>query len=127
MTQRPRFPHCALLCLVVLTLAGCVQSDGGMEVSAEADAPAEFTFSGTSWQRGSGLTSEEESLLMDWFRQHPDVIGSAELEGDPIVYRTESEDCMFVWTYPAANGGGWTRLHCRQGTIQQESGSGSPF
>ena len=127
MTLRPRLFLPGLLSLAVLINAGCSESDGGLDVHSTTDPPAEVSFSGASWHRGSQLTPEEQNLLVDWFRQNPDVVGSPELEGNPVVYRAENDDRMFVWTYPAVNGGGWTRLLCRSGSFQQDTGSGSPF
>jgi hypothetical protein len=108
-------------------LSGCSERAEVLPVSATIGHPDVFTLSGTTWAYNSKMSSDEEALLNDWFQQNPDFIGSGELQGDPMIYRSGSKDRLFVWMYPSVDGAGWTRVLYQRGEFTHESGSGTPF
>lgn len=124
---RLRFLSAATGLLLPLLAAGCGHSDADGDFAAIEQTPARFDHAGRTWQQRNELTEAEAAALSRWFQQHPGLIGSAELEGDPCVYRADNGDGLFIWLTPGVDEARWVRLLHRRGTVTMDSGTGSPF
>lgn len=119
------------LILVLLALtAGCGLSGNEDVDPLTADslqAAESWTYSGTTWTRNPAPADEDWRVLKVFFEQHPGYADSADLAGEPLVYRSAGSDRLFIWTQPAVDGARWQLVRKQGGRFFQDFGTGVPW
>lgn len=118
-----------LVLLFCMLPAGCGLSDDAASplTAAAVQAPDAWSFSGTRWTRTTDPVEDDWKVLRTFFDQHPGYGDSADLAGQPIVYRSTGADRMFVWTQPALDGTKWQLVRRQGNRFYQDFGAGVPW
>lgn len=121
---------CPALLLLLTVSAGCGWS-GGDDVSPLAavsmPAPDSWSFSGTTWTRISAPSDDDWKVLKTFFDGQPGYTDSADLTGEPLVYRSAGSGHMFIWIHPAVTGSRWQLIRRQHGRFFQDSGTDLPW
>ncbi len=113
--------------LLLLLVAGCGQNPEAaalMEVSI--DLPTTLTDGGTTWTK-TEISSADQDCLATFFQKNQQLVGSPDMEGEPILYTSGRSDRRFYWMNAVVDGSRWTCVHFEKGRFKTSDGTGSPF
>lgn len=118
---------CRGYCLLLL-LAGC---GGGEAVTAlneqPPDPPQEWREGGRMWRYTQEYGAADDALLEKFFRMQPDLAGSPDIAGEPLVFTSGAADRQYVWLRQAVDGTYWYCVRYAGGRFSVKSGQGLPW
>ncbi|MFM7040192.1 MAG: hypothetical protein ACKO2L_21000 [Planctomycetaceae bacterium] len=121
---------CGIVLLMQAVSAGCGLSgheDVDPLTADSIQAPDSWTFSGTTWTRTLTPADDDWKVLKVFFEQHPGYADSADLAGEPLVYRATGSDRLFIWTQAAVGGSRWQLIRKQGGRFFQDFGTDVPW
>lgn len=122
-----RILYDALAMSALLLAAGCGQNPEAVALAeASVDAPTTLTDGGTTWTRTDISTADQECLAM-FFQKNQQLVGSPDMDGQPVLYTSGKSDRRFYWVSATADGSRWTCVHFEKGRFRTSDGTGSPF
>ena len=119
---------CGLVGVFALLLfPGCWQNPEAaalMEVSI--DVPATLADGDTTWTR-TEISASDQECLTTFFQKNQQLVGSPDMEGQPILFTTGKSDRRFYWMTAVVDGSRWTCVHFEKGRFKTTDGNGNPF
>ena len=116
---------CAALLLAFT--CGCTQDPAALalpEISVET--PDQIQLDGTMWTK-SDFSEADHACLAKFFERNQQLVGSPEMEGEPVLYTSGKNDRRFYWLNAAVEGSRWTCVHFAKNGFTTSDGTGSPF
>ncbi|MFN5076730.1 MAG: hypothetical protein ACK5MO_14145 [Planctomyces sp.] len=117
-----------LSCGLLLLQVGCSGSDAATPWSEpRTEAPQQWREGGRQWSRAGDYGAADDSLLEKYFRMQPDLAGSPDLAGQPLVFTSGASDRQYVWLRQAVDGTYWYSVRYAGGRFSAQSGQGVPW
>jgi|GEM_PF-460139 len=111
-----------------LLLAGCNRGDAVTELEdALPEPPQEWRDGGLLWRWTAEYGPADGGLLERYFRQQPDLAGSPDIAGQPLVFTSGASDRQYVWLRQAVDGSYWYSVRHVAGRFSARSGQGVPW
>ena len=108
-------------------MSGCGQDADALALpEVSVAAPAELQEVGTTWIR-KDIESADHDCLARFFQANQELVGSPDMEGDPVLFTSGKRDRRFYWVAATADGSRWTCVHFEKGRFKTSDGDGSPF
>lgn len=114
-----------LLCLTLLFCAGCGAASGPEALVDNTEPPESFQRDSTTWVM-KPVDDEATKCLSRFFARNPDLAGSPEMDGPPILFAAD-QDCRFYWLSASADGTTWVCVAFEGGKFALSEGQGDPF
>lgn len=126
-TGRYRRMAFASLPLLLFFLAGCGPDAEALALpEVNVEVPSEFSQDGTTWVREE-VESDDQNCLARFFQRNQELVGSPDIEGDPVLFTSGKHDRRFYWVNATADGSRWTCVQFRKSRYSTLDGNGSPF
>ena len=90
------------------------------------EGPAEFQDQGRSWAR-SELEHADQKCLARFFQLNQQLVGSPEMDGNPLLFTSGKKDRRFFWLTASVGGSRWTCVHFEKGRYSTSDGTECPF
>lgn len=115
-------------CLLVPIVAGGCQNESEIVVVGVVDTeiPEQYTDAGVTWQ-AAAVTAADNERLAKFFQNRPDLAGSPDLQGQPVLFRAGERDLRFFWLSAAVDTTKWSCVAFESGRFSTSDGEGSPF
>ncbi|MEZ6129787.1 MAG: hypothetical protein R3C59_13975 [Planctomycetaceae bacterium] len=112
---------------LLLFIGGCSQnSDAGALPEVSVDAPATLTDGGTTWTKAD-IGAADQECLATFFQKNQQLVGSPDMEGQPVLFTSGKNDRRFYWLNATVDGSRWTCVHFEKSRYTTSEGTGSPF
>ena len=105
---------------------GCGQDSGEVLLQDTVEAPAEFQDQGKTWGN-SDIGSADQDCLARFFAQNQQLVGSPDMEGNPVLFTSGKNDRRFYWLNTTIDGSRWLCVHFEKGRFATTEGVDSPF
>jgi hypothetical protein len=122
--RRPVFVWAALF---LPFLTGCSQNPAALALpELNVEAPPEFSQEGKTWGRAE-IAAADQDCLARFFQRNQQLVGSPDMEGNPVLFTSGKNDRRFYWLNATADGSRWTCVHFEKRRYSTSDGNGSPF
>ena len=113
--------------LSLLLVVGCGQNPEAVALAEVAvDAPTTLTDGGTTWTKAE-ISAADQECLATFFQKNQQLVGSPDMEGQPVLFTAGKNDRRFYWVNAAVDGRRWTCVQFEKGRFKSSDGTGSPF
>lgn len=121
---------CILIASMAGTLAtlfiGCSQESAEVLIEVPMDAPAEFQDQKKTWVK-TDIGSTDQDCLAKFFEQNQELVGSPDMEGEPVLFTSGKSDRRFYWLNTTIDGSRWLCVHFEKGRFATTEGVEIPF
>ncbi|MEY4188147.1 MAG: hypothetical protein RIT02_3181 [Planctomycetota bacterium] len=117
-----------LTCGLLLLQFGCSGSDAATPLSEpRTEVPQQWSEGGRLWQLTGNYGAGDDALLEKCFRQQPELVGSPDIAGQPLVFTSGASDRQYVWLRQAVDGTYWYSVRYAGSRFRIQSGQGVPW
>ena len=125
-TANPRLVLVSTMILLPAILSGCGQDPVAVAMpELTVEAPAELQDQGQTWVKAD-ISSADQDCLTDFFRQNQQLVGSPDMEGEPVLFTSGKNDRRFYWLSSTIDGSRWICVHFEKRLFHDHRRNGQP-